>query len=83
MQDVFEIKFSLMKKPNLRLILIVVLVISSICSYTYLRQVSVELPVALQEEEVSEFENEEKNEVMLPDVTLIKKAFEIGRRFLY
>lgn len=74
-----------MKKPNLRPILIVVLVISSICSYTYLRQVSLELPVALEEEQVSEFEQKEmdKNEVLLPDITLVKKAFEIGRRFLH
>lgn len=84
-QDVIEVKHSLMKKPNLRPILILVLVISSICSYTYLRQVNPELPVVLEEEQVSEFEQEEldKNEVMLPNITLVKKAFEIGRRFLH
>jgi len=74
-----------MKKPNPRALLIIVLVISSICSYVYLRHVSVELPVSNQEEQVSEFEEKDldQSEIILPDITLLKKAFEVGRRFLH
>lgn len=69
-----------MKKWNTRLIVITFLALASIVSYTYLNQASTQqqsnpLYTPFQEEEEMK-----EHEIFLPDVELINKAIEAGRR---
>lgn len=68
-----------MKKLNLRLIIFTFLATASIVSYTYLNQMSTQEPETLPlfqpaEEEVPE------SEIFMPDVEMIKKVIDAGKR---
>ncbi len=78
-----------MKKLSTRFFLILFIIIASFCSYIYLNTVSVdklESSVGKQPMLVEEKDNsgpdEKKNQISLPDVRLVKKVVEAGKRFL-
>lgn len=77
-----------MKKVNTRSILLTTLILASALSYIYLNTVTipdtskvVESKEAVQEDVKTEVDGEQK-ELILPDVQLLKKVVQTGKRFL-
>lgn len=79
-----------MRKSNIRAVFVSLALIASTSAYIFLNvafhQLSIGEDVAIEEldyEDRIESESEsESGSVVLPDVRLIKKAFEVGKRFL-
>ncbi len=74
-----------MKKINTRTVLVALLMVASLCSYIYLNTVefSTESASAVQtEEEESEMFSDTPQEMVLPDVQLLRKVIESGKRLL-
>ena len=77
-----------MKKLNSRSILFILLVAASIVSYIYLNTVSVENLQSTAEIEAVEADKElegldaQQKEIFLPDVRILKKAIDTGRRLI-
>ncbi|MCP3927630.1 MAG: hypothetical protein GY705_00835 [Bacteroidetes bacterium] len=78
-----------MKKMSTRFFIVLFIIIASICSYIYLNTVSVDKlessvgkqPMLVEEKDNSDSE-EQKNQICLPDVRMVKKVVEAGKRFL-
>ena len=78
-----------MRKLSTRSVLLVLLVVASICSYIYLNTVTVSSPGTSASndpeiENVSEMDEieSEQQELVLPDVQMIKKILETGKRLI-
>lgn len=72
-----------MKKFNARSIFFVLLIATSFFSYVYINSVSIGGDVSENTEEVqAEPKEDEAQEILLPDVRLLKKMVETGKRFL-
>lgn len=75
-----------MKKPSTRTVILSLALAASISAYTFLNVASYRLSIK-EEAKIEEMDYEDRIEsesgsVVLPDVRLIKKAFEVGKRFL-
>ena len=78
-----------MRKLSTRSVLLVLLVVASICSYIYLNTVTVSSsgtsasndPDIENVSEMNEIESQQQ-ELVLPDVTMIKKILETGKRLI-
>ena len=75
-----------MKKVNARTVFVALLIVASFCSYIYLNTVEVEAPspaasTEIEIEELDEVDGTPK-EVVLPDVQLLQKIIESGKRLL-
>ena len=78
-----------MRKFSTRSVLFALLVVTSICSYIYLNTVNVDsgntAPSGTTEiensKELDEMENQ-KGELVLPDIQVIKKILETGKRLI-
>lgn len=72
-----------MKSLNVRKLLFFLLVSASLCSYIYMNITELEQGTVLNEkEESSYFEEEVKQDAILPDVRILQKVIETGRRIL-
>jgi hypothetical protein len=75
-----------MKKPNTRTVLVSLALAASLSAYTFLNVASHQLNIgedaAVEEVDYEDRLESESGSVVLPDVRLIKKAFEVGKRFL-
>lgn len=79
-----------MKKSSTRFLLLVLLMVVSVSSYAYLNLVQVKnectaatTPCSKKIEQSAEKEQvDEEKEIYMPDVEIIKKVLENGRRFL-
>lgn len=75
-----------MKKPNTRTVIFSLALAASISAYTFLHVASTQLSIgegtAVEEVDYEDRLESESGSVVLPDVRLIKKAFEVGKRFL-
>ncbi|MEQ8706871.1 MAG: hypothetical protein RIC19_23265 [Phaeodactylibacter sp.] len=75
-----------MKKPNTRTVIFSLALAASISAYTFLNVVSTQLDIvedaAIEEMDYEDRVESESGSVVLPDVRLIKKVFEVGKRFL-
>lgn len=75
-----------MEKSNTRSVAVVLLIFASIASYVYLNTLGAnqEQQFLLQQEVEmeEEVEHPEQKDVILPDVQLLKKALETGKRIL-
>jgi hypothetical protein len=74
-----------MKKLSARAVILFFLIVASLCSYIYLNTVQTGYSDSLiVKEKVEEnLELEEEGTIVLPDVTLMKRAFELGKRFVH
>lgn len=70
-----------MKKSSTRTVLFCLLIAASIGSYTYLSILSAQ-PRAVEAEEYEEGVGPNEAEIILPDVHLVKKVVETGKRLL-
>ena len=74
-----------MKKISTRSIFTILLIAASLGAYLYLQHVSIHISPGqnYQETVVVEEENESStSEIILPDVQLLKKVVETGKRFI-
>ena len=72
-----------MKNLNARKLLFLFLIVASICSYTYMNVALTDTEMAYgTEEELDMFEEEIQKDAILPDVKILQKVIETGRRFL-
>lgn len=71
-----------MKKLNTRSTLFLLLIVASLVSYIYLNTITVETIEETHTNELELEEAEEQQNIILPDVQLLKKVVDTGRRFL-
>jgi hypothetical protein len=73
-----------MRKFSTRSVLLALLVITSICSYIYLNTVNVTTESANQATEVESTNeiDEQESELVLPDLRVVKKVLETGKKFI-
>ena len=72
-----------MKKLSARYIILFFLITASLCSYIFLNSVQTSNePALIGEKQETSIESEEEGAIVLPDVTLMKKAYELGKRFI-
>ena len=72
-----------MKSLNARKIFFSLLVAASLCSYGYLNTIGANHEsVVDQSEELNYFEEEVQKDVILPDVKILQKVIETGRRII-
>jgi hypothetical protein len=75
-----------MKKPTTRNVIFSLALAASVSAYTFLNVASYQLGIgeeaAIEEIDYEDRMESESGSVVLPDVRLIKKAFEVGKRFL-
>ena len=75
-----------MKKPNTRTVIFSLALAASVSAYAFLNIASAQIALG-EEAAIEELDYEDRLEsesgaVVLPDVRLIKKAFEVGKKFL-
>lgn len=81
-------KLNAMTKSNTRLVLVIILAAASFASYLYLstlkydNNASTRTPEPTAEEEITESELNAPGKAILPDVYLLKKAVEAGKRLM-
>ena len=71
-----------MRRINTRTILIAILAVASISSYVYLSSMSRQMEEASVEVEQLEAESVDQTELLMPDVHMVKKFLEVGKRIL-
>lgn len=74
-----------MRKFSTRSVLLALLVITSICSYIYLNTVSVSATESANQATEVESTNEmdeQESELVLPDLRVVKKVLETGKKFI-
>ncbi|NUN99017.1 MAG: hypothetical protein HUU01_00220 [Saprospiraceae bacterium] len=76
-----------MTKSNTRLVLVIILAAASFASYLYLNSLrydnpSTRIPAPTAEEEEAQAELNAPGNAILPDVYLLKKAVEAGKRLM-
>lgn len=74
-----------MKKPNTRTVLLSLALVASLSAYVFLSNASTRLNGSVEPTEVMHYEERAEAEspaVVLPDIMLLKKAVEVGKRFL-
>lgn len=71
-----------MKKLNTRSTLFILLVVASLASYIFLNTVTIEYTEEAQTNELELEEEEVQQNIILPDVQLLKKMIDTGKRFL-
>ena len=75
-----------MKKMTTRTVIAVMLIVASLCSYIYLNTMEVATPMGatteqLDEQELNDMDGTPK-EVALPDVEILERILESGKRLL-
>lgn len=71
-----------MRRINTRTILVALLALASICSYAYLSSMSSQVEAASLEVEATEAEAADQVELLMPDVHMVKKFLEVGKRIV-
>ena len=71
-----------MRRINTRTILVALLALASICSYAYLSSMSSQVEAASLEVEATEAEAADQAELLMPDVHMVKKFLEVGKRIV-
>ncbi len=72
-----------MKNLNARKLLFLFVIVASICSYTYMNVAETNTEMVYgTEEELEMFEEEIQKDAILPDVRILQKVIQTGRRFL-
>ncbi|MEM1217373.1 MAG: hypothetical protein AAGH79_00600 [Bacteroidota bacterium] len=71
-----------MRRINTRTILVALLALASICSYAYLSSMSSQVEASSLEVEATEAESTDQAELLMPDVHMVKKVLELGKRIV-
>ncbi|MCH2084377.1 MAG: hypothetical protein MK226_18410 [Saprospiraceae bacterium] len=72
-----------MKKITTRTVIVVMLIVASLCSYIYLNTMEVSTPMGVTTEQLEEQElSGTTNEMVLPDVKILERILESGKRLL-
>lgn len=73
-----------MKKLSTRFVFLFALTAASLCSYVFLNTVETTTndPVISNTSVEEDLNSEDEATITLPDVTLMKRAFELGKRFV-
>lgn len=71
-----------MKKLNTRSTLFLLLIVASLVSYIYLNTITIDHKADNSPDEIELEEADAQQHIILPDVQLLKKAVDAGRRLL-
>ena len=71
-----------MRRINTRTILVALLALASICSYAYLSSMSSQVEAASLEVEATEAVAADQDELLMPDVHMVMKFLEVGKRIV-